>query len=342
MYLLSFLILIINILLFGLINNFKRNLTVLITIFLVWSGWGIYRYKTINIEKTDTKISIVQVSIPQGKKWETSYLDSTLSLYKKYTLEAAKQKPTLIIWPEAAIPGYVIRQNKLNEFVSNLAKEIQTDIFFGFPHYEIAPKDYPENYMFYNSATKVTLEGKFKVLYRKNVLVPFGERIPFLNILPVLWKLDFGQANWEYGKEQTIYYTEEYSFSPLICFEIAFDFLSRKIAKKNAKFIVNITNDAWFYHSAGTYQHLMMAKFRAIETRKQIYRAANTGYSAIISPRGEILKQTKLFTKEIISAKLNICRSNSFFTKYLFWFPLVFVGGAVLLLLLSILKGKEL
>jgi apolipoprotein N-acyltransferase len=229
----------------------------------------------------------------------------------------------------------------LRNFVRGLAEEIQTDIFTGFPHYEVAPKDYPEKFKFFNSATKITKEGKFKPIYRKNILVPFGERIPFLSIFPILWKLDFGQANWEYGTEQNIYYANEHSFSPLICFEIAFDGLAKKIVDKNTDFIVNLTNDAWFHRSAGTYQHLMMTKFRAIETRKQIYRAANTGFSAIVSPKGEILKQTELFEKKIISEQLYIYNGNSFFTKYMFWFPLVFVGGAVLMIVFSFYKRRS-
>ena len=110
------------------------------------------------------------------------------------------------------------------------------------------------------------------------------------------------------------------------------------MAQENADFIVNITNDAWFYRSAGTYQHAVMTKFRAIETRKQIYRAANTGYSLIISPTGKVLQKTKLFEKKIIHDKLFIYKGNSIFTKYLYWFPLVFVFGAGLLLVMLFLK----
>ena len=341
MYLLALLILIVNILLYNLKIHFKRSFTALFVIFLVWSGWGIFRYKTIPVEQTNTNISIVQVSIPQDKKWETSYLDSTLALYEIYTQKAAEGKPDMIIWPEAAMPGYVIRNNMFRNFVGGMAKEVQTEVFTGFPHYEVAPKDYPEKFKFFNSATKITKEGKFKPIYRKNILVPFGERIPFLNVFPVLWKLDFGQANWEYGTEQSIYKINEFSFSPLICFEIAFDSLGKKIADKNVDFIVNLTNDAWFHRSDGTYQHLMMTKFRAIETRTQIYRAANTGFSAIVSPKGEILKQTGLFKKEIISEQLYIYNGNSFFTKYMFWFPLVFVFGAVLMFVVSLFKRRS-
>ena len=337
-YLLSLLIIVLNIFFYELRNNLRRNLLSIILLLIIWFGYGIYRLITIPLQETKTDISIVQVSVPQNKKWEQSYLDSTLILYEKYSEIAAKNNSSLIIWPESAIPAYVKRQTKFRSFISRTARKVQTDIFTGFPHYEIADSTYHSRFKFYNSCTRIDKNGKYYPLYYKNVLVPFGERIPFLNIFPLLWKLDFGQANWEYGTELEFYDVDGYKYSPLICFEIAFSKLTLKIAQQNADFIVNLTNDAWFYRSAGTYQHAVMTKFRAIETRKQIYRAANTGYSLIISPTGKVLQKTRLFERNVIHDRLFLYEGNSIFTKYLYWFPLVFVFGAGLLIVVFLLK----
>ena len=113
------------------------------------------------------------------------------------------------------------------------------------------------------------------------------------------------------------------------------------MAMEGVDFIVNITNDAWFKRSAGTYQHAIMTKFRAVETRKMIYRAANTGYSLIVSPTGEYLESSKLFEKTILTAEIIKCNSNSFFTKYLFWFPVVFVVGAGIILIVSLIFKRR-
>ena len=110
------------------------------------------------------------------------------------------------------------------------------------------------------------------------------------------------------------------------------------MAMEDTDFIVNITNDAWFKRSAGTYQHAVMTKFRAIETRKQIYRAANTGYSLIVSPTGRFLKKSKLYEKTIISDELQIYKGKSFFTKYLFCLPLVLVIVSIYILLSFLIK----
>ena len=269
-YLLSALIILVNIFIYELRNNYKRNLITLITIIIIWAGYGFIRLHTMKLVKTDTKISIVQVSIPQDKKWEQAYLDTTLKYYKDYTVLAAEQGSSLIIWPESATPMYLLRRAKYKRWILDQAITLEKDIFTGFPHYKYLAPGNSRKYKFYNAATRFDRNGKIYSPYYKNVLVPFGERIPLLNIFPFLWNVHLGQANWEYGEKQEFYDIEGNTYSPLICFEIAFEFLTTRMAKKGVDFIVNITNDAWFKRSAGTYQHAIMTKFRAVETRKMI------------------------------------------------------------------------
>jgi apolipoprotein N-acyltransferase len=276
------------------------------------------------------------VSIPQDKKWEELYRDSTFALYEEFSHQA-KGKTDLIIWPESSTPVYLLRQMEYRKWILDLAEELDTDIFTGFPHYKYVGKSYPNEYKFYNSATLIDKNRKIYTPYYKNILVPFGERIPFLKYFPFFWNVHLGQSNWDYGEKLEYYFVNGYKFSPLICFEIAFPALTTEMAKSDIDFIVNITNDAWFHRSAGTYQHAVMTKFRAVETRKQIYRAANTGYSLVVSPTGEFLKQTKLFEKITFNNSLYIYENNSYFTKYFFWFPFVFVIGAGIILFYSVI-----
>ena len=337
-YLLSILIIITNFLLFGLKMNFKRNIIILTGLIIIWAGFGFIRIKTIKIEKIDTKISIVQASIPQDKKWEKVYFDSTVARYEKLTWQAAKNNPDLIIWPESALPTYLLNNRKYKKLVKDIAHETNADIFLGLPHYKYRGDDHPSKYEFYNAATRFGKNGKVYQYYVKNYLVPFGERIPFLKYFPFLWDVHLGQANWEYGKKQEFYDLNGFTYSPLICFEIVFEELTTKMAKENVDFIVNITNDAWFYHSAGTYQHAVMAKFRAVETRRAIYRSANTGYSLVVSPTGEFLWKSNLFEQTTHTHNLILCKDKTFFTNYISRYPFVFVLGAGIMLILMTIK----
>ena len=150
-----------------------------------------------------------------------------------------------------------------------------------------------------------------------------------------------GQANFEYGKDQEIFFEQEYSYSPLICFEIAFPEITYRIAKRQVDFIVNITNDAWFHRSAGTYQHAAMTKIRAVETRTQIYRCANTGYSMIVNPKGEVLAISELFEKTVIASELYLCRNSSLYVDKLFWYPIIFVILSFILFIYALLTGLK-
>jgi len=324
-YLLSCLILLVNILLYNVRKKVLPVSFALIILFAAWIGYGKIRLHTINITSTEDKISLLQVSISQELKWDESYLDSTVALYKNYTVKAAEDEPELIIWPESALPVYLLRNYYYREFVRDLARNLGVDIFTGFPHYELAEKDHPQKFKFYNSAAKFNKNGKVDVPYYKIYLVPVGERMPLLKIFPALWNIQLGQANFEYGKEIRFYDMSGYKYSPLICFEIAFADLTRRMALDEVDFIVNITNDAWFHRSAGTYQHAVMCRFRAVETRKQIFRAANTGYSLVVSPTGEIMVQSELFEKIILTENLLLHKDKTFFTNYFQLFPLVLI-----------------
>jgi apolipoprotein N-acyltransferase len=337
-YLISGLVLLVNILLYRMASNYRSSFIWLLTIFIIWGGYGVYRLQTIELKRHPQKVAIVQVSIPQKQKWQTFYEQKTLELYSEYTNLAIQEKPDLVIWPESAIPGYVLHNYKYRNFVKNLALKHKTNIFLGFPDYRRAEGDHPSDYKYYNSCSQVDSQGRFSQPYDKNILVPFGERMPFWDVFPFLWNVHLGQANWEYGEGPKYFQFDDLKYSPLICFEIAFPILTKRIAQDNPDFLVNITNDAWFYRSAGTYQHAVMTKFRAVETRLQIFRAANTGYSLVVSPTGEILQKSELFEKTVLTDNILTYAGKTIFTKYLGWFPLVFVFGAAVFLLISVVR----
>jgi len=340
-YLISILILALNVLIYNLKQNLFRNISIIIIILVVWCGYGYFRLSTLNITETDKQVSMIQISVSQEQKWEESYLDSTIQMYERFTLTAAESEPDLIIWPESALPVYLLRNHQYRKFVRDLAVGLGVDIFTGFPHYEFGGPDHPQRYKFYNSASRFSKEGRVDIPYYKIYLVPVGERMPLLHIFPILWNVQLGQANFEYGTEMKYFDLDGFKYSSLICFEIVFADLTRKMAQADVDFIVNITNDAWFYRSAGTYQHGVMTKFRAIEIRKQIFRAANTGYTMIVSPTGEMLQSTELFEKTIMSGNILLQKDKTFFTKYFHLFPLVLILVFVSMLVMYIFKVRK-
>ncbi len=337
-YLITLLIIITNILIYHLQRSFKKYFSFLLIFFTLWISYGFFRIKYLPIEKHNLKVAIVQASIPQELKWESSYKDSSRKLYEKYTSLSAENGAKLVIWPEAAFTSYLLKRTKEQRYLRNLVSKNNISLFTGFPDYQKAKKNSIEDYYFYNACTLINNNGKIDKPYYKKILVPFGERIPWLNIFPVLWHLQLGQANFEYGKETKIYSINGLKFSPQICFETAFPSLTLQMADLDADFIVNLTNDAWFYYSAGTFQHSKMSVFRAIEIRKQFFRAANTGYSLIISPSGKIDKSTNLFEKTIISDEVKVYTGTTLYVKFFRNFPLWIFCISIIFIILSIFR----
>ena len=124
----------------------------------------------------------------------------------------------------------------------------------------------------------------------------------------------------------------------LICFEIIFPDLSRRFVKKGANLLVTITNDAWFGRTSAPYQHFSMAAFRAVENRVFVARAANTGITGFIDPRGKILKEGGIFTEEAMSETVRLSSQKTFYTLFGDVFAWVCSGFSVLLLAYTLFK----
>jgi apolipoprotein N-acyltransferase len=147
-------------------------------------------------------------------------------------------------------------------------------------------------------------------------LVPYGEYIPLKRFFPFINKMVVGIGDFYAGKTRTIFNLPDGSFSVLICYEIIFPDLTRKFVMNGARFLVNITNDAWFGNSSAPYQHLSMATVRAIENRRFIARAANTGISAIIDATGNIQSSSKLFTEQLLTGTIRQLSMQTFYTRF--------------------------
>lgn len=309
------LILAVNILIYHVIRGKRIALTGILAIFLLWIGYGVYCLKNISIQRDDAGIAVMQPSIPQDRKWDEVFYREILETYTKLSHDASREGVRLLIWPEAAIPDYLMR-NPLRQIELNaIVNATRMDIFTGFPDFEPAPADYPTPHFYYNAASLFRQDGLPQPVFHKNILVPVAERMLWLKYFPALWKLQFGQANWEFGTELAYYESGGHTFSPSICYELAFADINHRMAIPLSKtkgspmkcdYLVNVTNDAWFGTSYGPWLHSVMTRFRAVENRIQIYRSANTGISVIVDPMGRELAMAELFKVTNLTAPLYI------------------------------------
>lgn len=225
------------------------------------------------------KISVVQGNIPQELKWNPLSKDYILKKYLSISGSASKDRPDLIIWPEASLPVVLEEEPLFLESLKELTKETNALLLFG------AVTEQKGRY--YNSALLLSSNGKVLDKYDKVHLVPFGEYIPLKKMLSFLETIaPIGDI--EKGKDYTVFGTPE-KFSVLICFEDLFPRISREFVKKGAGFLLNITNDAWYKETPAAFQHFQASVFRAVENRVFLVRSANTGVSGFIGPEGKII-----------------------------------------------------
>jgi apolipoprotein N-acyltransferase len=235
--------------------------------------------------------ALVQGNIPQELKWQPDNQLKTVNTYRDLSLRAKKNGAgDLIVWPEAAMPFYFQDGGPLAKSVAKLPLETGASLLFGSPAYL---RD-PGGLRYLNSAFLLAPTAQLLGRSDKIHLVPFGEYVPLGNFLPFVNKLVAGIGDYSPGEINPLP-IKGHQLGVLVCYEIIFPELAREYVLQGSDLLVNITNDAWFGKSSAPWQHLAMARFRAIENRVWVARAANTGISAFISPSGRIVAQTNLF-----------------------------------------------
>ncbi len=231
--------------------------------------------------------------------------------------DAAAAKPDCIIWSETAfIPGIYWYLNgghgsaklAVDNFIE-FNKSIGIPILTG--NSDGRPKDPNSIYTFsnridYNSAILVD-NGKILQTYSKQKLVPFTEKYPFGRFFPGLKKFmqtKWGSSFFEPGKKNSYFKIHNYQFATPICYEDGFGNLIREMTEEGSDFFINITNDSWSGSYVAQQQHLAMSVLRAIEVRRPVLRAAQSGQTCAIEPSGKIAGELKPFVPQVLTVDM--------------------------------------
>jgi apolipoprotein N-acyltransferase len=202
------------------------------------------------------------------------------------TAKAEAQGAELVVWPEGTLPGSI--HPKIESFERSAARaELprKAELIIGGVTRGLKDK----KTVLTNSAFLTGPDLRIHARYDKRHLVPFGEYVPLESILPYEWFVPAGVAFFSPGPDHRPVEASAGKLGLLICYEAIFPEIARETANHGAQLLVNITNDSWYGFSSAPYQHLAIARMRAIETGRYLLRAANTGVSAVIDPRGRVL-----------------------------------------------------
>jgi len=259
--------------------------------------YGHQRLGTIET-KPGPEVCLVQANTPQDVKnvWSYEAACYEMQKYTKLTyrcLKDAKGASPLVIWPESALPGFY--NNLTSPWINTMRSKLDSML----RAYKIRRMLIGMNYLgpegeerkFFNSAVYINGRYDDHERYDKIHLVPFGEYVPLARLLFFVKGVVPYEQPFSAGRDYKLFDYEGEKFAVLICYEDVFPGLVRRFVAKGAGFLVNISNEGWFYRSAEADQHLAIARCRAIENRVGMVRATNSGISCLIDPVGNVEKK---------------------------------------------------
>jgi apolipoprotein N-acyltransferase len=242
------------------------------------------------------QVALIQGNISQPIKWLPEERDSSLVLYRQ--LSEPHWGRDVILWPETAIPAFPDQVRDFLTEVGTRALDEGTALLTGIP-------TWPERATGYRNSVIAIAEEPGR--YDKHHLVPFGEYLPLRPLLgPILDFLAIPMSDFQAGEPaQEPIRIRGLPVSVTICYEDAYSSVVRR-SLPEAALLVNVSNDAWFGNSLAPHQHLEIARMRAMEFRRDLLRATNTGISAIIDAHGRIVTRSAQFTATAISGEVRM------------------------------------
>lgn len=266
-----------------------------------WSRLGQVRRAYGVAEKGKTyRVQTLQGNIPQEEKWDPEKANQNIERYKALRQQRSSEV-VLTVWPEAAFPFFI---EEGREQIDALAQDGLYQII-GIPTEDRVHR------RAFNSAYLLSPKGALLSRYDKTHLVPFGEYVPYRFVFGMFGRLVPGIGDFSPGNN-----FEPFEIKPndsqassilmgiLICYEDIFSEIADRQRRAGADIFVNLTNDAWYGRTSAAFQHLAMSIYRAVENRRVLLRATNTGVTALISPAGEALQVLPWFSTAALEVNL--------------------------------------
>jgi len=295
---------------------------------------SLFIYFNYSEESNPANIVVVQPNIDPYQKFGTMSSSEQLNRLIHLSDSLGQANTEYFIWPETAIAQsteekafreqetFISIQNFLSKYKNaNLISGLESFSLYDSAETSTARLDKRNGLYFdvFNAAVSIENSGTLQ-FYHKSKLVPGVEQTPFANSMSFLKPAfaAFGGSSGSYGKqdEPSVFYSQSgIGAAPVICYESIWGEYVAEYIKKDAQFIAIITNDAWWGNTSGKDQHLQYAKLRAIETRRWVARSANTGISAFINQRGDIVQATKWWEPSALKQEINLNESLSFYVK---------------------------
>ena len=303
----------------------------MIVLVVIWgTGWSLQMIEWVTPAGKPLNVTLLQGNISQLNKFEPENRARIMSLYEELTLENLDSD--LIVWPETAIPAFY--HNVADNYISDILEETRktgTELLIGVPIKQVTEDSDRPHY--YNSA--VALGGEYGV-YSKRHLVPFGEVVPFGNLLRAIGGIfNVPLSDFSTGGIQAPLNIAGQKAAISICYEIVF---GEELAQTagDSTMLINISNDAWFGDSLAPPQHFSMARMRVRETARPLLRSTNTGITAFVDHKAVVTHLAPSFSVQALKGQIQPMQGETFYVRFgngiiLLIVGLVLVLGGVIL-----------
>lgn len=283
------------------------------------AGWGAVRLNdTAGVVDESIMLRVIQPSIAQNEKWKP---EKRLSIFRSYLGLSSSARGTdeavttrrVYVWPESAFPFLLTQEPEAIAEIDNMLQPGEVLIAGA-----IRAERNADGVNYYNSIYGILDGGTIVDAYDKVRLVPFGEYLPLSDLLESLGLRALVNAPnpFRAGYAHTVLTTGDLPpYLPLVCYEVIFPQIAGEVSGR-PKWLVNLTNDAWFGDSAGPYQHFAQARFRAIEQGLPLVRSANTGISAVVDAYGRPVEVLAPFVIGAIETPLPAALEPTVFARY--------------------------
>ncbi len=232
--------------------------------------------------------------------------------YVQMAMDLPPARADLLILPESPSPLSYQYDASYRDTLRVLARRFPLGLVFN----NISYSQKGGESRYFNSAYFLNAEGQEVGRYDKIRLVPFGEYVPLRKLFFFVDAITKDVSDFSPGRDYLTVEMDHHRVNAIICFEAAFPDLERRFVRAGSDLVINLTNDAWYGDSSAPYQHLAMARWRAVENRRYLLRAANSGISAIVDPRGVIRVSTPLLKQAVCLGKFGFVSGSSFYTRY--------------------------
>jgi apolipoprotein N-acyltransferase len=301
---------------------------------------GIFYTESTSPAPAQLRVTLVQPDIDPHEKWVGSKIGDILDRYYQLTSNAVRQnRPELVIWPETAIPFYILDTPYAEDLrLLNMAvRRWNSSLLTGYSDIvrdRSGLSSLSDNsgkydtlthlpYEIYNASMMLVKGTSAPQIYRKMRLVPFAERVPYVEYLPWLGNFTFslaGISSWGKGSESVVMELPSARHGKvltanIICYESIFPSLVSQFVRKGARFLTLVTNDGWYSTSYGPYQHLAIGRLRCIENRRAMARCANTGLTVFIDKFGRVVAEIPWWQQGTLTSEVPLESSLTFYTR---------------------------